>query len=155
MVVTSFDANVYVWDLPYDFHPGRMPWPMFRHDTRNTGNILHDILPIGIADPVAGPGVMPGLARLHEAVPNPFNPRTTIAFDVPGEVAGARHVRLAIYDVSGRLVRQLVDGAVETGTHAVVWDGISQRGSGAPSGVYFAQLRVGNVTDTRKLVMLR
>jgi len=56
---------------------------------------------------------------------------------------------------SGRLVRQLVDGVIETGTHAVVWDGLSLRGTGAPSGVYFAELRVGRESDTRKLVMLR
>jgi hypothetical protein len=114
------------------------------------------VLPIGIADPgAAGAPGLPARPALHPAVPNPFNPHTTIAFDVPGEAASAHLVRLAIYDVTGRLVRQLVDGAVEPGSHAVVWDGRTLRGGGAASGVYFAQLRVGDFTATRKLVMMR
>jgi hypothetical protein len=112
------------------------------------------VQPIGIRDPVAT-GTRPAVAALHAAVPNPFNPRTRIGFDVPGEVGGARQVRLAIYDVSGRRVRTLVAGRIETGQHSVVWDGSSDRGSAVVSGVYFARLEVDSFAATRKLVMIR
>jgi hypothetical protein len=155
VVAVSFDTNVYVWDLPFDFRPDRSPWPMFGHDTRNTNLFSSGIMQIGIADP--GPATSPVAFRaaLHPAVPNPFNPRTQLTFDVPGEANGARQVELAIYDVSGRQVRSLVNGAVETGRHTVTWDGRADPGGAAPSGVYFAQLRVGDSVATQKLVMLR
>jgi WD40 repeat protein len=158
IVAASNDARVYVWDMPYPFAPVESPWPCFRHDMSNTGNLDSRVLPVGITDP--GPaggasGAMPAAAALHQAVPNPFNPRTTIAFDVPGEASGARPVTLAIYDVGGRLVRQLVDGPLGTGSHRAVWDGRTDLGGAATSGIYFARLRVGDFVGSRKLVLLK
>jgi flagellar hook assembly protein FlgD len=111
---------------------------------------------IGVEDPgAAGSPTVVRRSELHAAVPNPFNPRTRIAFDVSGEAGAARYVHLAIYDAQGRMVRALVDGFVDAGQHSVTWDGVTVRGTGAPSGVYFAQLRTGGYTGTQKLVMLR
>jgi hypothetical protein len=86
--------------------------------------------------------------------PNPFNPATTIRFLAPG--AGAsRPVRLAIYDVEGRLVRELVDGPFGTGEQAVRWDGRTGKGGRAASGAYFMKLEVAGSTLTGKLVLLQ
>jgi hypothetical protein len=89
---------------------------------------------------------------LHGNVPNPFNPTTTIRFDL----AHTGHVRLRIYDVAGRLVRTLVDEkrAAAFG-HMAVWNGMDDRGQRTSSGVYFYRLEAGSHSETRKLVMLK
>lgn len=84
--------------------------------------------------------------------PNPFNPGTTIAYTATG---GTR-VRLAIYDVAGRLVKVLVDRRItSTGRHKTVWDGHTSSGLPAASGVYFCRLEVGKHSETRKLVLVK
>jgi hypothetical protein len=89
---------------------------------------------------------------LHQNRPNPFNPTTTIHFDLARE----GHVTLRVYDVGGRLVRTLVDERMSAGfDHRVVWSGLDEAGSPVASGIYFARLVAGEVTATRKLVMLK
>jgi len=76
-------------------------------------------------------------ATLDQNFPNPFNPVTTISFRLA--VPGA--VRLSVYDVSGRLVRTLVDeGEMAAGDHQIVWNGLEQTGRAAAAGVYFYNL---------------
>jgi predicted GH43/DUF377 family glycosyl hydrolase len=95
---------------------------------------------------------LPERARLLANVPNPFNPRTTIRFELPV----ASTVRLDIYDAAGALVRTLLDGARGPGQHALEWDGTDRSGRGAASGIYFARLGVdGAVVDTHKLMLLK
>jgi hypothetical protein len=92
--------------------------------------------------------------RLGHARPNPFNPATTIEYSL----AAAGHAKLRIYDLAGRLVRTLVDGNVEVGEHEVVWDGTTDSGIRAASGVYFLRTEAGASGDfraTRKLVLLK
>jgi hypothetical protein len=97
-------------------------------------------------------------SRLGVNYPNPFNPTTRIPYAV-GAHQGANvavPVRLAIYDVAGRRVATLVDRALPPGPYEAVWDGRSDRGGPAPSGVYFARLTVGQGESfTRKLVLLK
>ena len=88
---------------------------------------------------------------LHANVPNPFNPSTTIAFDLPGSMSA----ELNLYDSTGRKVRRLVGGLQEAGSHHAVWDGRDDSGREVRSGVYFAQLKAGGETKTRKLVLMR
>ncbi|MFQ6104075.1 MAG: FlgD immunoglobulin-like domain containing protein [Candidatus Glassbacteria bacterium] len=87
--------------------------------------------------------------------PNPFNPKTTITFDVPGELGDERQVRLTIYDVRGRKVKALVDSELEPGSHRVVWDGRNDSGQRVTSGVYLYTLRSEAKTYTRKMVMVK
>ncbi len=101
--------------------------------------------PVQDLPPVAG-------APALTAVPNPFNPRTELAFELdrPG------NVRLDIFDARGRLVRRLVRGEVlEAGRHEVVWDGRDSSGQTAAAGVYLARLRAGNVLDTRRMTLVK
>jgi hypothetical protein len=83
---------------------------------------------------------------LHQNVPNPFNPRTTIHYTLPR----AAHVRLAVYDVRGREVAVLVDGYRPAGTHDAAWNA-----SGVPSGIYFCRITAGTFSATRKMCLLR
>jgi hypothetical protein len=88
---------------------------------------------------------------LHQNVPNPFNPQTTIRYDLP---ALAR-VRLSIVDVSGRRIRTLVDEQQAAGTREAMWNGRDDSGSAVASGVYFYVLDVDKQRLTRKLVLLK
>ena len=93
--------------------------------------------------------------RLDHARPNPFNPTTTIAYSL----AGRSRVAIRVYDVAGRTVRTLVDGKAEPGEHSVVWDGTTDCGERAASGVYFVKMAApgsaGSFRATRKLVLLK
>ena len=92
------------------------------------------------------------LLALEQNRPNPFNPSTTISFTLPGECA----VRLEVYDVSGRLVARLVDGArLSAGPHDVEWNGRDVSGRAAASGIYVYRLVAGKETISRKMVLLR
>jgi hypothetical protein len=89
---------------------------------------------------------------LHANTPNPFNPMTRIAFDVPR----ATHARLRVYDLRGRLVRTLLDAPVQAGSHATWWDGTSSDGSRAASGAYFYRLEIdGEPPLSRSMVLLK
>jgi hypothetical protein len=88
---------------------------------------------------------------LFDAVPNPFNPRTTISFALPA----ASHVELSVYDVSGRLVATLLDENRPAGTHRVEWDGRNRAGERVASGVYLYRIQAGGFTDTKRMVLLK
>jgi len=90
--------------------------------------------------------------KLRQNFPNPFNPSTTIYFDVLG---GGGDVALRIYDVSGRLVRTLVDGYQSPGEKSVIWDGINETGGQASSGIYFYRMTARGVSETKKMILLR
>jgi len=84
--------------------------------------------------------------------PNPFNPGTVIAYEVPRDA----RVTLRIFDVSGRLVRTLENAAVRTaGRHEIRWNGRDDRGLNAPSGTYVYRLEAGSFVQTRSMVMVK
>ena len=91
------------------------------------------------------------MPALHAVQPNPFNPRTTVRFDLP--IAGP--VRLAVYDVAGRLIRTLVDADQPSGTHAAAWDGRDASGCSVASGSYFARLEAGGKVETVRMSLVR
>ena len=107
---------------------------------------------------------------LHQNSPNPFVPSvsgtTVIRFrvDAPagagmraarGGSSGEEDVALAIYDVSGRLVRRLFEGRKASGEHAVEWDGLDDRGVAVSSSVYYYRLSAGGHSASKKLVLIR
>ncbi|HEU4929787.1 MAG TPA: FlgD immunoglobulin-like domain containing protein [Candidatus Krumholzibacteria bacterium] len=89
--------------------------------------------------------------RLLESYPNPFNPATTIAY----EIERAADVTLAIYDIKGGLVRTLTRARIPGGRHEVRWDGARANGDRVASGVYFVRLTANGRTDTGRLVLLK
>jgi len=94
---------------------------------------------------------MPGAADLEPNVPNPFNPRTTIAFNVPV----AEHVQLAVYGIDGAMVRTLVDGLRGAGRQTIVWDGCDDGGRPVASGTYVYVVRMGEFRQVRKMTVMR
>jgi hypothetical protein len=99
------------------------------------------------------PAPMPALAGadLKANYPNPFNPRTTLAF----ELASDQQVALNIYSLDGRLVRELISGTRSAGRHEVAWDGLDRSGRAVPSGTYLYRLQAGGQVQTRTMALVR
>ena len=89
--------------------------------------------------------------ELHGNYPNPFNPATTIRYELerPGVVT------LRIYDVAGREVRTLINAGQTAGTHSTIWDGKDNSGRLAASGAYIVRLHAGARVASSRMVMIR
>jgi hypothetical protein len=92
-----------------------------------------------------------GVRLLQGNQPNPFNPETAIRFTLPE----AGEIRLAVYDLSGSLVRELQTGRLEAGVHSVSWNGESGAGRPAASGTYLYRLEWQGHTETGRMTLLR
>jgi len=101
----------------------------------------------------AATGIVDGLSMWIElrAYPNPFNPRTTIAFHIPR----SGFAKIQIYDVNGSLVETLVDGQRPMGDHTATWDGRDREGLAVASGIYFARLSFEGTLRSQKIVLLK
>ncbi|MFC1480735.1 alpha-amylase family glycosyl hydrolase [Candidatus Neomarinimicrobiota bacterium] len=112
-----------------------------------------------LATPAAGllalpefePTLVPDKFALGQNYPNPFNPSTRIDYTLPS----TGKVRLSIYDLRGRLVRQLVDTVQPTGSYVVNWSGTNEDGQPLPSGIYFYRLEAGGYTASNKMLLLK
>ena len=95
---------------------------------------------------------LPQAFALHQNYPNPFNPGTTIAYQLPRET----DVLLAIYNMSGQMVRELVRAEVQSAGHySITWDGQAHDGSPLASGIYLCRLRAGESEAVRKLLLAK
>lgn len=113
------------------------------------------LIPSAVADDKAAS--LPQQFALHQNFPNPFNPETTLRFDLPE--AGV--ITIQITDMSGRQVRQWLAGEMPAGSHRLVWNGQNNEGRPVESGVYLISLRAKldrssrELTATRKAVLMR
>jgi len=89
--------------------------------------------------------------KLYNNYPNPFNPSTTIKF----QVAKRANVNIVIYDILGTKVRTLLDSKKPAGEHEVVWDGKNNSGKPVTSGIYFYTLKSKNFTKTQKMMLIK
>jgi len=89
--------------------------------------------------------------ELHQNYPNPFNNETMIEFNLkkPAEIT------LGIYNILGQKVRTLAKGRIQPGSTSVSWDGKDEEGNELSSGIYFYQLKVGEVKETKRLALLK
>ncbi|MBK7048327.1 MAG: hypothetical protein IPH48_17870 [bacterium] len=94
---------------------------------------------------------LPLLTALRGNSPNPFNPLTTIEFDL----SALGSTRLDVYDLHGRLVRTLLNEQLEAGHHEVRWDGIDAQGRRMASGVYLYKMEAGPYCETRRMTLLK
>jgi len=92
--------------------------------------------------------------RLEQNMPNPFNPSTTVRFELGGLEKPVK-VTLTVYDLRGALIKILQEGELGKGVYSVIWDGKDDRGRNMTSGVYFYRLRVGENCQVRKMVLLK
>jgi len=88
---------------------------------------------------------------LYQNFPNPFNPTTKIKFEIPGQARNDNLlVTLKVYDLLGREIATIINEEKPIGEYEVEFDA-----AGLPSGIYFYQLRSGNYTETKKMVLIR
>lgn len=99
----------------------------------------------------AVPGAALAALELRGNVPNPFNPATTVRF----HLGQAADVRLGVYDLAGRLVKNLVAGFLDAGDHQVRWEGTDGAGRSVASGTYFVRLRGRGQQRVRPLTLVR
>jgi len=104
--------------------------------------------PLAIA---GGIGLQPGQFKLHQAYPNPFNPTTTLKY----EMGSAGPVSINVFDVNGRKIRSLYNGIQIPGQHEVRWDAKDDHGRSMSSGVYLFNVNVGGKTQTAKTLLLK
>ena len=111
-------------------------------------NVIVQVGGLPVTDVVTN---LPTVSALHGNAPNPFRPSTHIRFDLPQRAP----VSLKIFDVSGRLVRELVGQPMDAGRHAVLWDGRDGGGRRVSSGVYFYRFETGSFRATKRMVLLK
>jgi hypothetical protein len=105
--------------------------------------------PVGIADEGATPRAW--TLRLGPSVPNPFNPRTTLSF----ELTRGGPVEVRIFDTAGRLVAVPMKRFAEAGLHRVAWEARRENGTALPSGVYAVQVVSGGEVASQKIMLLK
>jgi hypothetical protein len=100
---------------------------------------------------IAEGGKLPISYGVGPNYPNPFNPSTTIGYQLPEVI----EVRLAIYNILGQAVRVLVDERMEAGYHRVAWDGRDAEGTQVSSGVYIYRFEAGPYHKVQKMMLLK
>lgn len=150
---SAFNTDTYAFDITN--WPGgafQVTMQIFWQDNcsgNHNQQVTVDLLPATLPTPV---GNHPSyVSRLDANMPNPFNPSTTIRYQI-GESGNAS---IRIYDVSGALVRTLVDRTHNVGDHEARWDGRDQNGKAVASGVYFYRLETNRFAQTRRMVLLK
>jgi hypothetical protein len=142
-------ANDRVW---VKLRGGR--WRYWTDDPNEDLPSFDDLLYEGVQLRILGTGpvsvdesdALPAEFRIAGNFPNPFNPSTTLEIDV----ASSSDVRVEIFDMTGRLVQTLADGAMSAGRHSLTWDATSRA-----SGVYLVRMSHQDGVSTRKILLLR
>ncbi|MFH2053292.1 MAG: FlgD immunoglobulin-like domain containing protein [bacterium] len=127
-----------------------------------TSDVQNDVTPLcegmpTLYDNCTVAGIIPDIGTdrfllLDQNAPNPFNPHTIIAFELGKREA----VSLRVFDVSGRLVRSLIDGEVfDPGRHEAIWNGRDDSGRQCASGTYFYRLEAGQYSETKRMVLVK
>jgi hypothetical protein len=132
----SYDSCRY-WTNSFALHAGYQEFALTEADWNC------DFIQSGVESPAIP---MPGKYALHPNFPNPFNPATTIRYDVPA----TGEVNLSVFNLLGQQVAMLFDGIQFAGSHTIVWEA-----SNSPSGVYLCRMEAANFVQTRKLVLLK
>jgi hypothetical protein len=101
--------------------------------------------------PTAAEGGPAAFYAMDQNFPNPFNPSTRVSYSI----AAHEHVALAVYDVTGKRIRTLVNQRQTAGPHEATWDGRDDNGQSVSSGVYFYRITAGEFTQTRRMVLLK
>ncbi len=138
--------------------PACTPLPTTFRDTGNnrlcatTTSFSEFALAVRLITSSSDPAPSVALHRLHPARPNPFNPTTTIRFDLSTDTP----VRLEVFDIAGRLIRLLVDAPdMAAGTHEAIWNGRDRNGRPVSTGLYLCRLRAGAFTASERLVLVQ
>ncbi len=131
--------------------PGNKYWYKLADVDFNGVRTYH--APISVEVPKASN--IPSAFKLYSGYPNPFNPSTTLRFNIPQIGAELVDSKLVIYNSLGQEVKTLYQGKVGPGSYEVKWDGTTDLGSKAPSGIYFVVFRADVFFQTQRLILLK
>jgi len=95
--------------------------------------------------------VLPSEFKLYSNHPNPFNPVTTIQYDLPSDGL----VNVLVYDMTGRMVKTLVNGLQNSGQNYIKWNGTNDNGEQVSAGLYLYTIQIGEYIETKKMVLLK
>jgi len=143
---------MYLRNVEYD-HSVDTSWAMSEFlygsgDFGTPGRAWNDTTSVGLQNEI----LYPDQFIFYPAYPNPFNPITTIRFSVKSP----KGVSLKIYDLSGKLVKTLLNGTFpDLQNHSTYEHAISWNASNLPSGVYFVQLSHGSYRKTQKVILVK
>jgi len=131
-------------------HPNYLP---VTHDNitvvaGQTTTVNFQLSPSAVEDPNLSPVVA---TELKGNYPNPFNPSTSIAFSIKD----ASPVKLIVYNLQGKVIKELLQETLESGHYSLAWDGTDKHGIPAASGVYYYKLTAGKYSSTRKMILLK
>lgn len=129
---------------------GTTLWPVWMDNSTGLYQIWTAPINLQSVGVTEGGGV-PALFSLRQNHPNPFNPSTTITYELPA----SGNVRIAVTDMLGREVARLIDSQQSAGIHEVVFAGENNFGVSLPAGLYFYTLRYEGRSETRKMLLLR
>ncbi len=104
-----------------------------------------------VAPPIEAEAIFPAITQLHQNHPNPFNPTTTISFDL----VNTGKITLNVYNIKGELVRTLASENYPAGQNSILWNGEDNNGNSVSSGIYFYSLKAGNHEETKKMILLK
>lgn len=126
--------------------------PFYRETPEYAAGAIYELASLEISSSTKvpeqpeNPDEIPDVFAVHESYPNPFNPRTTVPFDLPDDA----HVEIDIYNVAGALVERLVDRTMTAGRHEVQWEAGNH-----PSGVYLMRVSAAGQIRTQELILLK
>ena len=92
---------------------------------------------------------------LYDNYPNPFNPETTIEFDLSSDLLEEQFVNLSIYNIDGQKIGILINKTLSNGNYTVQWDGTNDHGKKVSSGIYLYRLSTPDFVKTKKLMLIR
>ncbi len=95
--------------------------------------------------------MMPTEFALHQNSPNPFNPITTLRYELPENGL----VNITIYDMLGREVKTLINQTQDAGYRSIIWDATNDYGKPVSAGLYLYQIQAGDYMQTKKMVLLK
>ena len=140
-IVITDGADFFVVDYK---QPADIMWPCFKGNSRRTGNIGD--IPTGGDSPTIQPSTL-----ILAGYPNPCSPQ----FTIPVNLEHSSDITISVYDLSGRLVRQMTTGNMPIGSHSLVWDGTNETGSPVRNGTYVYRVRAGDNELSERVIMLR
>ena len=95
--------------------------------------------------------IIPHTFQVNPAYPNPFNPSTSINYELPV----VSDIIVKVYDIYGRLIHENIRHNVQPGSHNIKWDGLTNDGEKAVSGMYMIQIQAGNKIHSSKIILLK
>jgi hypothetical protein len=153
--VTEFDWIQYVLNVPIPNDPEAVAMSVRLHAySRFTGTVYWDDLDfpvIGGVVSVEDDGFIPEEFSVSQNYPNPFNPSTTINFSIPQQ----SRVVIKVYDIMGREIKTLLNEDKSPGSYSAQWNGENSYGTRVATGIYFYRVNAGNLTQVKKMILLK